>query len=279
MKNIRVSYYHRKTKTRSRISSPLMRAMVLEMTFLLPLYMHKVEIAGLRLEFDSRYPSLMKEAFAEYSCAVADAAALKLNPDQWIEHITSETEQEPKQVEFYALSVALGELLPLHNRLQTHGVAIEYDGKAYIFSAPSGTGKSTRAFLWQKYLGQERVTVINGDKPILWFRKGSILACGSPWAGKEGLHKNTCVPLGGICLLRRSPQNTIRRASAKEFFNSYYGQVQMPIDPQALLSALSLLEGLYSKVPVFILENDMSEQGVKVAFEALTGETYETHRI
>jgi len=243
--------------------------------------MQRFYVAGLSLEFNTRFPSAMGKLFAGYSDVgqVNPAPVLTLNPEQWVKHITDENGQNPEMVEFYAVSAALGNMLPEYRRLQTHGVAVEYDGKAYIFSAPSGTGKSTRAFLWQKYLGEQNVRIINGDKPILWFKDDEVLACGSPWAGKEGLEKNVCVPLGGICLLRRSAANTIRRAGSQEFFDFYVNQVQMPRGPDSMLSALSLIEQLYAKVPIFTLENDLSEQGVKVAFEALTGKDYENKRI
>jgi len=241
--------------------------------------MLQVEIAGIIFEFKTGYPAYMERMFSDYSSSKRQADIPRLDYESWVKAITNETGQGPENVEFYAISVALGELMPAHGRLQTHGVAIEYNGKAYIFSAPSGTGKSTRAFLWQKYIGEDRVTIINGDKPVLWFKGEEILACGSPWAGKEGLHRNVCVPLGGICILRRSRENAIRRAGPQEFFNAYSEQVQMPRNPQATMAALSLMEELYTKVPIFILENDRSEQGVKIAFEALTGENFETQKM
>jgi len=238
-------------------------------------------IAGLRVECRTRYPEYLQTAAAGYvgaaSESVCDTVAIDSEP--WIDTITNETEQGPESVDFFALSVALGEQLPSHRRLQTHGVAVEYEGKSYIFSAPSGTGKSTRAFLWQKYLGTDKVTVINGDKPILWFRGDDVLACGSPWSGKEGLEKNVCVPLGGICLLRRSSDNTIRKAGAQEYFDLYASQVQLPKDARSMMEALSLIEELYSKVPVYVLENDMSEQGTRVCFETLTGKNFDNCRI
>lgn len=238
--------------------------------------MQTLKIAGLTFDFTSRLISGEDEPLLSYAVPKNSDSkpAFTLNPEPWIDMITDETDQGPASVEFYAISVALGERLPLTRRLQTHGVAIAYEGKSYIFTAPSGTGKSTRAFLWQKYIGEDKVRVINGDKPILWFRDDCVLACGSPWAGKEGLHLNLCLPLGGICLLKRSPENVIRKAGSQEFFDFYVNQVQMPKDSTAMLDALSLIDELYRRVPVFILENDMSEQGVKVCYEALTGKEY-----
>lgn len=224
----------------------------------------------------TRFPSEMELLLAGYAAGGEEsrACAFRLDPAPWIDTITDETCQGPVNSEFYALSAALGEQLPRYGRLQTHGVAIQYEGKSYIFAAPSGTGKTTRALLWQKHLGTDKVRIINGDKPILWFKDEEVLACGSPWGGKEGFQENVCVPLGGICLLRRSERNTIRKISGQEFFDTYTSQVQMPKDPLMQLATLRLIEELYSKVPAYMLENDRSEQGVIVAFETLTGKTY-----
>lgn len=221
----------------------------------------------------------MHRAFADYCSDDVSGPDLTLDPSPWRDHIQDETNQGPEAVEFYALSVALGEQLPMFDRLQTHGVAIEYQGKSYIFSAPSGTGKSTRAFLWQKYLGADNVSVINGDKPILWFRDNDVLACGSPWAGKEGLHRNVSAPLSGLCLLQRSSQNVIRRATASEFFDFYIRQLQMPGNSIAMVRALQLIDRLYKSVPIFLLMNDMSEEGVRVCYEALTNLDFNAHKI
>lgn len=236
-----------------------------------------LNIAGITLEYKTQFPSQMKLLFADYAVGEQEGLVptLTLDPEPWLDTIIEETCQSPVNTEFYAFSVALGEQLPQHRRLQTHGVAIQYDGKSYIFTAPSGVGKSTRALIWQKYLGTDKVHIINGDKPILWFKENEVLACGSPWAGKEGFQENVCTPLGGICLLRRSEQNTIRKASGPEFFDFFLSQVQIPKNPQTQEKTFQLIEELYVKIPIYLLENDLSEQGFIIAFETLTGNTYQ----
>ena len=49
------------------------------------------------------------------------------------------------------------------DRLAIHSAAIIYDDKAYLFSAPSGTGKSTHANLWKDEYDCE---ILNGDVAI-----------------------------------------------------------------------------------------------------------------
>jgi len=228
-------------------------------------------ISDLVFQFDTRFPKETDERFEGY-IAEGRTPELTIDPEPWLPRIVEATDQDPSGVEFYAVSVALGDTLPFYNRLQTHGVALEYEGRAYIFSAPSGTGKSTRAFIWQEHIGGN---IINGDKPILHFLPDhSVLACGSPWSGKEGLQQPRCVPLGGLCLLERSEENTIRRASAQEYFDFFLKQVQVPQSPEGIRKALELIEALYADVPVWLLRNDNTTAGLKVCFEALTGKKY-----
>lgn len=89
--------------------------------------------------------------------------------------------------------------LPQRNRMLVHGAVIQYAGKAYLFMAPSGTGKSTHIMLWQQYLGVG-VRVVNGDKPFVHIPAAadeSPIAYGTPWAGKEGWQENVSAPPGG----------------------------------------------------------------------------------
>ena len=51
-------------------------------------------------------------------------------------------------------------------RLLMHGSVIAVDGRAYMFTARSGTGKSTHVRLWRKLFG-DRAVMVNDDKPII----------------------------------------------------------------------------------------------------------------
>lgn len=102
------------------------------------------------------------------------------------------------------------------DRLTFHGACIEYGGRAYIFTAYSGTGKSTHIRLWGRYLGSS-VRIVNGDKPIIDLHDvDDIAAYGSPWCGKEGWQRNVRVPLGGICILHRAQPSSAGESAAAE---------------------------------------------------------------
>jgi len=85
-----------------------------------------------------------------------------------------------------AIQRKMADHLLTQNTLLLHSSTVAVDGKAYLFTAKCGTGKSTHTRLWRELLG-ERVVMVNDDKPFLRFTPEGILACGSPWSGKHGL--------------------------------------------------------------------------------------------
>ena len=102
-----------------------------------------------------------------------------------------------------------------------HGSVIAVDGIGYLFTAKSGTGKSTHARLWRETFGN-RAVMVNDDKPLLQITKEGVIAYGTPWDGKHRLSTNTSVPLKGICILERAAKNHIIRLDSKEQLRSAY---------------------------------------------------------
>lgn len=163
------------------------------------------------------------------------------------------------------------------DRLTFHGACVEFGGKAYVFTAYHGTGKSTHIRLWRRYLG-DAVRVVNGDKPIISVADG-ILACGTPWCGKEGWQNNVQVPLAAICILRRAEggvHSTIRQATTEESLDELVNRIYLTNDPAQATKAMDMLNAILKAVPVYVLTCDMSEDAVRTSFEGLTGELYES---
>lgn len=163
---------------------------------------------------------------------------------------------------------AIAEQLPQFDRFVFHGAAIEYGGNAYLFTAPSGTGKTTHINLWKQYLG-EKVDIINGDKPIISVGDSSIVY-GTPWAGKEGYQRNTSAPLKSICIIKQGRVNRIARLNTSDAVGHLMRQVYLPQDPTALSKTLTLLGMIIENTPVYILECDISEQAFKTSFNEMT---------
>ena len=178
----------------------------------------------------------------------------------------------PTYLETLALLRKLAEILPSHSRILMHGASISYNEHAYLFTAPSGTGKSTHIRLWKKYLGDD-VKIVNGDKPFISLEDDPMIY-GSPWAGKENWHRNCKMPLKGICFVQRGTTNSIRRIEASDCLSLLFKQVYLPADTLAAGLTLELVDMLIKKVPLYVLTCDMSEDAVRCSFEALTGLSY-----
>lgn len=164
--------------------------------------------------------------------------------------------------------------LPEFNRCVYHGAVLSYGGRGYIFTAPSGTGKTTHISLWCKYL--KGAEIVNGDKPILHITDDGVTAYATPYAGKEGFQNHSFVGIHGICIIHRGTENKITRLPAGQSVSELIRQMYMPPDTQSVMKSIDLLDLMLKQVPVYLLECDISEDAVRTSFEAMTGEKYKT---
>lgn len=181
-------------------------------------------------------------------------------------------------LETLSLLRKIADILPGHQRFLMHGASISYEGNAFLFTAPSGTGKSTHIRLWKKYIG-EKVKIVNGDKPFISLEQnvdGNIepMIYGTPWAGKERWQRNCMEPLKGICFVQQGTTNTIQKMNPEDCVMLLFKQVYMPQDSIAVGQTLELLDLLVKNVPFYLLTCDISEGAVRCSFEALTGLSY-----
>ncbi len=164
---------------------------------------------------------------------------------------------------------AICRALPPLGGMLLHAALISDGKQGFAFTADSGTGKTTHIRLWQKAFGKE-IKIINGDKPLLRRRDGAWYAYGTPWCGKEGWHINACVPLAGICFLRRGETNILRPYPIAEVVTAIFSQIVLPEDPIALTATLELLDDLVSTVPFYELHCTISEEAAHVARRGMT---------
>ncbi len=233
-----------------------------------------VGLADKYIEINSVYDEL-RNFFKDYlvNDVTPDFSVSLSNEDILAEQeATSENQFSPTYLETLALLRKLAEILPSHSRILMHGASISYNEHAYLFTAPSGTGKSTHIRLWKKYLGDD-VKIVNGDKPFISLENEPMIY-GSPWAGKENWHRNCKIPLKGICFVQRGTTNSIQRIEASDCLSLLFKQVYLPDDTLAAGLTLELVDKLIKEVPLFILTCDMSEDAVKCSFETLTELTY-----
>ena len=171
-------------------------------------------------------------------------------------------------LETLAIYRKIVEKLLAYDILLFHGSAISVDGEGYLFTAKSGTGKSTHTRLWRQRFADRCITV-NDDKPLLWVTQDAVLVCGTPWDGKHHLSTNTMVPLKAIVRLERGERNEIEPLSVSAAMPTLLQQSYRPSDPAALSRLLILLDRMTKKIGLYRLKCNMDPEAAQVAYDGM----------
>ena len=170
-------------------------------------------------------------------------------------------------LETLAVYRRIAEKIPKYDTVLFHGSCIAMNGEGYLFTAKSGTGKSTHTRLWRELFG-DRVVMINDDKPLLHIGSDKTVVYGTPWDGKHHLSTNTSVPLKAMYILERAERNRIAQVTWAKALPILMQQVYRPSDPSALSRTMLLLEQLFKTVRLFRLGCNMDPEAARLAYEA-----------
>ncbi len=151
-----------------------------------------------------------------------------------------------------------------------HSSAIAVDGQAYLFTAPSGTGKSTHARLWRELLG-DRAVMVNDDKPIVRLIDGEFYVYGTPWNGKHRLGNNCKMKIKAICAISQAKENQIRSASTGEMLMVMLNQTIRPKEQVNMDKLLGLLEKLLLRVDIYKLGCNISKEAAELSYKTMSG--------
>ena len=168
-----------------------------------------------------------------------------------------------------AIQRKTAEFLFRHEILMLHGSTVALDGKAYLFTAKCGTGKSTHTRLWRQEFG-DRTRMVNDDKPFLEVGEEGVTAFGSPWSGKHGLDTNIGVPLQGICILERGAENQIWKISREEALPMLLHQGYCPLEPEKQMPYRHLVEKLAERTGLWKMNCNKDAQAAWVSSEAMS---------
>ena len=149
-----------------------------------------------------------------------------------------------------------------------HGSVVAVDGMGYLFTAKSGTGKSTHTRLWREYFG-DRAVMVNDDKPLLHISENGVIAYGTPYNGKHRLGTNTPVPLKAICILTRTADNHIEPIAREQAYTMLLQQVYRRADMLKMAEALTLVDRLADSVKLYRLGCNMDISAAKIAYEGM----------
>ena len=158
--------------------------------------------------------------------------------------------------------IAFEKTMSEKGRFILHSSFIETENGAILFTAPSGTGKSTQADLWEKYRGIE---IINGDRSGIWKENDIWMAGGVPWCGTSGIMKNKMMPLRAIVILRQGAENEIQQMRFPMKVGRILEQITVnPWNKEMLLTAQIFCMTLCKEVPIILLSCRPDEGAVEV---------------
>lgn len=178
-------------------------------------------------------------------------------------------------LETLAVYRQLATQLIAQNVLLIHGSVIAVDGEAYLFTALSGTGKSTHVRLWRNLFGP-RAVMVNDDKPlvrIIFSADGStpdqVIVYGTPWDGKHHLSTNVSVPLKAIVHLERGAQNRIEPITPATMLPILLQQTFRTSEALGTMQVLRLIDAMSQRVRFYDLHCNMDPSAARVAYEGM----------
>lgn len=158
--------------------------------------------------------------------------------------------------------------------IMLHASCVVVDGKAYLFSAPCGTGKSTHVQLWLQLFG-EKAYILNDDKPALRIIDGKIFVYGTPWSGKHDRSRNAKAELGGIAFVKRAAENSMRVLPAEEAVFLLLNQTVRSIQPELMSLLMDSVGTIAAAGKTYELSCNMDISAAKLSYETMSGKRFE----
>ena len=196
-----------------------------------------------------------------YLCdRLGGSAERKIGRDKYLEMM--------KGVVFNAIQQIFYNRILFEDSMSIHSASVIYNNKAVVFSASSGTGKSTQAGLWEQELGCD---ILDGDVTVCRERDGKMYVYGLPWCGSSGRYINKEVELGAIVFLKQSSDNTVRIPDIREkisyVFSSTFSE---SLCEEMAQKVADVTQTIVEKAPVYELSCNMNAEAVYVLRDAIS---------
>lgn len=190
------------------------------------------------------------------------------------EKTNNETTKEINEgiIESAIIHRKIAEKFPAYNAIFMHGAVIAIGNSSYMFSARSGTGKTTHIKKWIE--NAEKSYVVNGDKPFILVNQKGAFSCGTPWCGKENYGRNCIVPLRSIVFMERCTENQIEPVSFQSIYMKLLEQTYQPSDVNHMKCTLEILSKLKELVSFYRFRFDnLKNDAFRTSYDCLTKQT------
>lgn len=226
--------------------------------------MNHYEIAGLRVSM--AVSGLTRKQAAAYAApAVGEPDIILPDISDWV---LSKYPQlgDLDTAQYVGTGVSFARALIEHDGFQLHASSVILDGKAYLFSAYSGTGKSTHTEKWVRLFGAR---YLNDDKPALRLIDGIWTAFGTPWSGKHDISSPEGAPVGAVVFLERGEVNRILPVEPAKAVPLLFAQITRAHPRAHTERMLELADGFLRSVPVWRLACRNDDEAAYVCRNAI----------
>lgn len=218
---------------------------------------YEVEYAGKPIRYSFRLP-LTRYYFREY---------IRKSPEEGYDIRVSDElfakgravlpdEMSDASVEYRLLISLTIEKLLERDCCLFHSVAFVYEGRAWLLTAPSGTGKTTQFLNWQRAFPGE-IEMICGDMPVLALRDGAVSVHSCSWCGKENLgRKGLSAPLAGVVLLEQAELNELQPMEPHDALYPFFAQMLVhPETEEQIMGLARIMDCMLAKYPLMRFRN------------------------
>jgi hypothetical protein len=232
--------------------------------------MPRYEIARLIVDMEPKNELLLQRAEPYIICSEVDAAPDCVIP-RHRDAITAYKHKHPEltseECEYLLYGAYFHNVLYDYDGFALHAAAVVYHGRAYVFSAHSGVGKSTHASLWMnRYPG---AFILNDDKPAIRMVQDGFMVFGTPFSGKFAINVNEAYPLQGICFLEQREMNHIEELSETQAIVQLLEHIQKPNNPQRAMSLMDTFQQLLAKVSIYHMKCNKHIAAAQLSYDTM----------
>lgn len=164
-------------------------------------------------------------------------------------------------------NLPLEQILAERKAFILHSSAIDMNGQCVVFTAPSGTGKTTHANLWVEHEGAE---ILNGDRTGIRCIDGTWIASGLPYDGSSRKFNPKMIPLKAIVVIRQGKENVIEPLRPAEAFRWILSETAIYYwEKESADIVLESIRNLVTEVPCYILHCRPDKEAVDTVKKAL----------
>lgn len=228
-----------------------------------------IEIAKIKIQILNKYKYLEKLC-SDY---IINSSSFDFSISISEEEIEEEKKKDENHTLGYLESICCYRKICLnlvkYNCFLIHACTIKIDDYAYLFSAKSGTGKTTHCKLLKEYLGN-RLTFINGDKPVIRIIDGIPYAYGTPWNGKERYGENINAIVKAIVFVERAKNNSIELIKKDLLLPKILNQILIPNNEEGVTKTFELIDKLLNQTKQYLLKCNMDISAAICSYNAIT---------